>query len=168
MSKKKKSKRQSSRISPQEPSLVTCKNITPEEISFLTDSQTLREWAPLSILVRCGMFHRKFPDRRISAKVLNKVMSQCGLKKKKIKVINVPQRKSDRKEEFEDKILQLDTTVKRIQEQGGHLVFCDECIFTARGFQTHAWSKPGENIVVEDRTGRQPCQAVCAGVCSCH
>ena len=31
-----------------------------------------------------------------------------------------------------------------------------------------AWAKPGENVVVEDRTGNQPCQAVCAAVCSCH
>lgn len=26
----------------------------------------------------------------------------------------------------------------------------------------------GDNVVVEDRTGSQPCQAVCAAVCSCH
>ena len=71
-------------------------------------------------------------------------------------------------EEFEDKILELEMTIRRIEEQGGHLVFCDECIFTARGFQTHAWAKPGENVIVEDRTGKQPCQAVCAGVCACH
>lgn len=31
-----------------------------------------------------------------------------------------------------------------------------------------AWSRPGDNILVEDRTGNQPCQAVCAGVCKCH
>ena len=31
-----------------------------------------------------------------------------------------------------------------------------------------AWSNPGKNINVEDRSRNQPCQAVCAAVCSCH
>jgi len=95
-------------------------------------------------------------------------MMQLGFRKKMIRVINAPQRKSDRVDEFEDKIVKLWETVSRIIEQGGHLVFCDETIFKARGFQTHAWAMGGQNVVVEDRTGSQPCQAVCAAVCSCH
>ena len=82
--------------------------------------------------------------------------------------MKAPNRKSDRQEEFDDKTLLLDEDVSRILQAGGHLVFCDESIFTSRGFQTHAWARAGENIVVEDRTGNQPCQAVCAAVCSCH
>ena len=31
-----------------------------------------------------------------------------------------------------------------------------------------AWARTNENIYVEDRTGNQPCQAVCAAVCACH
>ena len=31
-----------------------------------------------------------------------------------------------------------------------------------------AFSHVQENIFVEDRTGKQPCQAVCAAVCACH
>ena len=31
-----------------------------------------------------------------------------------------------------------------------------------------AWSNKRLNVQVEDRTGKQPCQAVCAAVCSCH
>ena len=41
-------------------------------------------------------------------------------------------------------------------------------MFKARGYQKQAWSGPYENITVEDRTGKQPCQAVCAAVCKCH
>ena len=51
---------------------------------------------------------------------------------------------------------------------GAHLVFGDESIFRARGFQTTAWAAPRQNVVVEDRTDHQPCQAVCAAVCACH
>ena len=87
---------------------------------------------------------------------------------KKIKVFNAPQRKSMRLEEFEDKIMALDKQVDRIIEQGGHLVFTDECVFKARGFSKFAWANPHENVEVEDRTGDQPCQAVAGAVCSCH
>ena len=31
-----------------------------------------------------------------------------------------------------------------------------------------AWALPGQNIKVEDRTGNQPCLAVCAAVCKCY
>ena len=48
------------------------------------------------------------------------------------------------------------------------MVFADEAIFTAKGMKMKAWSAPGQNITVEDRTGRQPCQDVCAAVCPCH
>ena len=144
---------QAKNISPYPASRVTTSNITDEEVEFLTNRNTIREWAPYSLIVRCGLFHRRFPDRRISARTLRKVMLEMGFKKKIIKVVNAPQRKSDRLEEFENKILELDETVSRILEQGGHLVFCDECVFTARGFQTHAWARRGDNVVVEDRTG---------------
>ena len=58
--------------------------------------------------------------------------------------------------------------MKGIIASGGHLVFADESIFKSRGFQKTAYARPYENVVVEDRTGKQPCQAVCAAVCACH
>ena len=44
----------------------------------------------------------------------------------------------------------------------------DEAIFKARGHQQRAYARPYENVFIEDRTGKQPCQAVCAAVCACH
>ena len=48
------------------------------------------------------------------------------------------------------------------------MIFADECVFKARGYQKNAWSNQKTNIIIEDRTGKQPCQAVCAAVCKCH
>ena len=58
--------------------------------------------------------------------------------------------------------------MNKIVKDGGHLIFADECVFKSRGYQKQAWSAPYDNITVEDRTGKQPCQAVCAAVCRCH
>ena len=69
----------------------------------------------------------------------------------------LPRHKTQRIGEFEDKRVALDDFIKRIQAENGHLVFADEAIFTARGFQMTAWSAPYTNVVVEDRTDNQPC-----------
>ena len=31
-----------------------------------------------------------------------------------------------------------------------------------------AWAHKYESVLIEDRTGKQPCLAVCAAVCACH
>ena len=95
-------------------------------------------------------------------------MIQAGLSIKKVRVVNIPQRRSQRLEEFDHKILELHEKMTQLESEGKHIVYIDECIFKARGFQMKAWAAPGQNILVEDRTGKQPCQAVCAAVCSCH
>ena len=77
-------------ISPYPATRVSMTNITEEEIEFLTNRETIREWSPYSLLFRCNLFHRRFPDRRISAKILRKVMLSMGFKKKVIKVVNAP------------------------------------------------------------------------------
>ena len=147
---------------------MTERNITDEELEFLLDSETLRDWAPFSLAMRCVMFHRRFPNRWMRRLQLSKIMRKAGMTKKKVTVTNAPARLTQRLEKFENEILALHDRVEGIIAAGGHLVFCDEAIFAARGFQMTAWSKPNENIYVHDRTGNQPCQAVCVAVCACH
>ena len=95
-------------------------------------------------------------------------MFQAGLRRKSVIVANIPNRLEERHEEFQDKTLALDIRVKTILDSKGHLIFTDESIFRGRGFQMQAWSRPCENLRVQDRSGNQPCQAVAAAICICH
>ena len=113
------------------------------------------------------MFHRQYPERRIKPGTMLKVMKQAGLRLKKIEVSNIPAKKEQRVQEFEDKTVDLDKKLHDIIASGGHLVFLDECIFKSRDFKRKAWSKPYDNLFVEDRTQKQPCQAICVAICSC-
>ncbi len=88
------------------------------------------------------MFHRKFPDRRIALHVMAHVMKQAGMKKKVIVIGKIPARRTLRISEFEEKVVNLSNQIKSIQEKGSHLVFVDEAIFTARGYQQSAWALP--------------------------
>ena len=153
---------------PSEGAKVTLQNIRDEEIEFLTSSETLRAWAPYSLQWRCTLFHRRYPDRWLAPWTLSQLYRNAGIKKKSILTRRAPQRKTQRLEEFEDKVLQLHRQVQEIQAAEGHLVFIDESTFTARAYQQRAWAQECDNVLVEDRTGKQPCLAVCAAVCACH
>jgi hypothetical protein len=73
-------------------------------------------------------------------------MKSAGLRKKKIKIKNVPARGEERYEEFENSILTLDNKINEILKEEGHLVFLDECLFKSRDFIRSAWSNPKQNL----------------------
>ena len=79
-------------------------------------------------------------------------MKSAGLRKKKIKIKNVPARGEQRNEEFENSTLSLDNKINEILKEDGHLVFLDECLFKSRDFTRSAWSNPKQNLRVLDRT----------------
>ena len=71
-------------------SLVNESNICDEELSYLLDEDTLREWAPLSLPERCVRFHRRFPDRIIKPWTLSLIMRKAGIKKKVVTIQRAP------------------------------------------------------------------------------
>ena len=142
--------------------------IRHNELEFLLDPDTHRDWAHFSLAQRCVMFHRRFPDRWLQPWDLSKIMREAGMRKKRVSVTRAPAKFTQRLEKFDREIVALCERVEGIIAKGGHLVFADEAIFAARGFQMKAWSLPNETIHVSDRSGNQPCQAVCAAVCACH
>ena len=115
-------------------SIVTEDNISDTELAYLIDDETLREWAPLSLPERSVRFHRHFPDRIIRPWTLSKIMRKAGIKKKVVQIHKAPQRKTERLEEFDRKLIKLAAEVSDVMLSGGHLVFADESIFNSRDF----------------------------------
>ena len=99
------------------------------------------------------MFHRKFPDRWLSWQLLAKIYAKAGIKKKAVVIKKVPQKKTYRFDEFDEQTLELSGVIDRLLSEEVHLVFADEAIFNARGFQLRAWAKPNSNVLVSDRSG---------------
>ena len=81
-------------------------------------------------------------------------MKKAGITKKKVIVQRQAQRKTERLEEFDRKLIKLAAEVSEVMLSGGHLVFADESIFTARDFQMQAYAALGQNIRIEDRTSK--------------
>ena len=71
-----------------------------------------------------------------------RVMKTAGLKRKKVKVQNIPARLEERQDEFANSSLTLDNKINDILKEDAHLVFLDECLFKSRDFSKSAWSNP--------------------------
>ena len=68
------------------------KKLEHHHLDYLCSQETLREWAHLSLKQRAVMFHRSFPELKISATLIQTTYMMCGIKFKFIhrckKVIN--------------------------------------------------------------------------------
>ena len=118
--------------------------------------------------MRCTLFHRRFHNRRIRLHVLRGILKQAGITKKKVITRRVAARKEERIKEFREMTIKLAEKMEQVYNGGKHLLWVDECVFAAQGYQQSAWSAPKENVTVEDRLQYQSCQAVIGAVCSCH
>ena len=56
------------------------KKLDQHHVDHLCSPKTLREWAHLSLKQRVVMFHRTFPEIKISATLLQTTYKQCGVK----------------------------------------------------------------------------------------
>ena len=81
-----------------------------------------------------------------------KVMNIAGIRKKRVKVQHVPARGEERGDEFDAKVLALDTKMEEIMKQEGHILYLDECVFKAKDFARTAYSNPKQSLKVLDRT----------------
>ena len=147
---------------------VTLATVTQRELNFILDPESMHTQAHLSLAERARLFHRQFPNRVIKPRHYSRILKFNGFKFKKVKTKNKPQKKDKLYQKYANLTIELRDKVNKIVKDGGHLIFADECVFKARGYQKQAWAGPYENVIVEDRTGNQPCQAVCAAVCKCH
>ena len=111
-------------------------------VNFISSPETLQLWASYSLDERCLYFHRHF-GRRLKAHTLRRVMKEAGIMQKKVRVVNIPARKTGRVYEFEEKTLELFHKMESHLANKDHIVFLDECVFKARGFKMQAWAAPG-------------------------
>ncbi len=122
------------RVKPSKKSKVTFGNATQAEISYIIDPDFQQQYAHISLLGRCILFHRYFPDRRIDRWVMSRIMRRAGLTKKTIVVKKIPSRRTLRISEFENLIVGLDNKIQAIQKDKEHLVFIDEAIFSMKSY----------------------------------
>ena len=87
--------------------------------------------------------------------LLRKLIRQAGIKKKAIITRRCcPNTSSKRVQKDRDGLLALAEKMEEYYRQERHILYIDECVFSARGYQESAWSAPNTNVRIEDRSGR--------------
>ena len=123
-------------------------SLTQEHLNFLCSKNTLNAWAHLSLEQRVIMFHRQFPELRITITILRKIYKKNGIKFKFI-------RRGKKDIDFKDPhYLNLFTDMHRALRTTRHkdikLFWVDEAMFTFNTFRKRAWAGRGHNITIND------------------
>jgi len=107
-------------------------------LDYLKSEHTLREWAHLSLAQRARMFHRTFPEIKISASHLQRIYKRLDIR---YKFIQRGKKIIDYTNQYYFNLFQeMYQAVKRTRLRDKKLVWVDEAVFTFNTFSTKAWS----------------------------
>ena len=117
-------------------------------LDYLCSQTTLNEWAHLSLKQRAVMFHRTFPEIKISATLLWRTYKQRGVK---FKFIHRGKKVIDYGNPYYYNLFRdMYDAVKVTRHRDVKLVWVDEAMFTFNTFSTRAWSAKHQSIEVND------------------
>ena len=136
--------------------------LSEHHVAFLTSPNTLREWAHLSLLQRARMFHRTFPEIKVSASTIRRLYLKHGIRLKAI-------RRGKRDIDYGDPhyfnlFSEMHRAVRSARLQDKKLVWVDEAVFTFNTFSSKAWSARHSSIEVKDTDARVKTMALVAAV----
>ena len=117
-------------------------------MDYLISSDTLKDWAHLSLIQRARMFHRTFPEVKVSASQLRRIyMKHCI----KYKYIKRGKKVIDYANQYYFNLFNdMHNSVRSAKLRDKKLVWVDEAVFTFNTFSTRAWSAKYTRIEVAD------------------
>ena len=108
---------------------------------FLINESTLRSWVGFSLLKRCKLFHRQFPNQHISPYFLHRFYKQHEIRFKLVKKVkNVPLGKIEENIEITDTVRRK---IREALEKNIKIVFADETVFTKNTLPKRAFASKG-------------------------
>ena len=138
------------------------KKLAKNHIDYLVDEQTLKYWAHLSLKQRAVVFHRQFPELRISASQINRIYKEHGIRFKYIqrvkKVIdfNIPY--------YRGILTEVGNRFREATQNGVRIIHADEAVFTFNTFMKKSWSSAYNSVKVTDQKITVKTMAVIAGI----
>ncbi|TNV71416.1 hypothetical protein FGO68_gene5467 [Halteria grandinella] len=146
------------------PSLIPKRRLRLKKLhkDYLLSEKTLQEWAHLSIKQRAKLFHRTFPEVKLSHTSLWRFYKSNGIRFKYIqkvkKVIDF------HNQEYHAMFMHMVELLEQAREQKLPIVLLDEAVFTFNTFKTKAWSLPYKCIQVNDFAIKVKTQAFIGGI----
>jgi hypothetical protein len=116
----------------------------------------------LTLLQRSKMFHRQFPEAKVSPSTLARVYKAHKISYKKVKRVkmNIDSSAEPHRTNMKTILDQL----YRCETEGIRVVYVDEAVFTFNTFQARAWAPKKANIEVLEKLFSFKAQSLIAGV----
>jgi hypothetical protein len=108
------------------------------------------------------MFHRQYPDTRISPTTINRLYTKHGVKYKYIRRVkkeidfNLPH--------YREMLQDIQSEMRWAHHKGVKFISADEAVFTFHTFTKKSWSGSYNNITVLDRKITVKTHAILAGI----
>ena len=118
-----------------------------EHTDFLLSPQTLIQWAGFTMKERVVLFHRMFPNKRISATSLHRLYKANGVTMKSVKINKSTP--PPNLHNYEEQRIRTLGKLERATEQHLPVVYLDELIFSKRTIQSKALSLRNQHIKVD-------------------
>ena len=124
------------------------RKLSQHHVDYLCSHQTLTAWAHLSLQQRAVLFHRQFPELRVSASLLKRTYRLHGVKFKRIrsgkKIIDYAD------PYYRELFTNMHRKVQTARQRDLKLFWVDEAVFTFNTFQQRAWSGRNQSISIND------------------
>ena len=126
----------------------TDRKLEEEHVAFLVDPRTLQQWAGKSLVERCVLFHRKFPNKRVSAMKLCRMYRQHHISRKVVKRYKgVSVNKWEQYLEWQEESW---NALKLARKNNQRILFVDELVFTKQTIPRLDYASKGNNITVDE------------------
>ena len=117
-------------------------------IEYLTNRETLKEWAHLSLKQRSQMFHRQFGEVKASANLIRKTYLKQGIR---FKTINRVKKEIDfTVDYYRDLFMTMFKLVSLAKAWEKKIVYLDEAVFSFNTFKAKAWSPAYSTVNVTE------------------
>ena len=133
-----------------------------EQVDYLVSSETLRSWVGLTQHQRIKMFHRRWPEKRLTVYRLRKVYRDHGIRRKKIRHTKVVT--ESQKKKIQAEAVAARDRLEELQAQRFRILFVDEIVTTKSTIPTHEYSAPNQPFRIDLKQYQSTCIATVAAI----
>ena len=123
--------------------------LEPQHLEYLRSESTLRSWSGRSLEDRRRLFHRQFPELRLSKYYMRLTYQEAGIKRRMIS------KGKKLKPEQVNRILQeakdAKIAVQKAQDDGYRLVYCDEFCTTVQTMPKLEWQMKNTTLKIDPK-----------------
>ena len=131
-------------------------------MQWLTSNATLRAQTALSLKDRSQHFMREHPAAHMNPTLLREVYRRQGIKKKKLRWYKYD--KNATEAEIRRDLARMKRQITMATNDGYRLVYLDETMFTRKTLRLEEWSKPKENVRVDEALLKEPTLALLSAI----